>query len=327
MQKRDNWFVDYQTIPGVTEGMRKLEDRTSKFVTSDFKDATVLDLGCNVGQMCFWAAWNGAENVTGVEYDSNAFKLAMKYRDHLLQEDGTHGLKENNVAFKLDDLDLPTAWHNLPMADVVMLLSVIDTKELKNRLGILSRSCMKTRKVFYLEGHLRQPSTKYMQMILDNTDFPSIVGLGQQAGRDLYRCTREILDADVFRRKLKEAMTKHQRVGVIGNQMAGKSTLRADVADAEGWEILDDCNYMPTLCKQDKNLLLFDYRAALYLDDLDVVFNVLQPGEKSEKKRDCLDYLRSAQLKPITRLKEFHTVLTHGGVAPSHSLDTPAGDD
>lgn len=306
MEKRNNWFRDYQEIPGVTGGMRSLESRVRHFLPEDFAGATVLDLGCNVGQMSFWAAQKGASHVTGVEFDLAAYRKALEYKQQVPGGD--------KVTFRHDDLDLPTAWHNLPVHDVAMLLSIIDTKELENRFGMLARACMKTAKVFYLEGHLNQPQTKYLQYLFDYTDFTQVQNLGASEGRDLFRCTRDILDAAEFYATLQAAIERYDRIGVVGNQLVGKSTLRqgmGTVALPEGVRVLDDCKDVATLGKPGK-MILFDYRAAVYCDDLDVIFNVLSPREKWESWRPNLGPLRSSKLKPIKRLREFYTVLTHG---------------
>ena len=309
MEKRNNWFTDYLEIPGVTKGMRALDSRTQYFQAADFAGASVLDLGCNVGQMSFWAAQQGARAVTGVEYDLAAYHKALAYRKQVPGGE--------RVRFRHDDMDLPTAWHHLPVHDVVMLLSVIDTKELKNRFGILSRACMKTAKVFYLEGHLKQPHTKYINYLLDHTDFTQVRHLGASQGRDLFRCTRDVLDTGQFYAAIQAAVEKYDRVGVVGNQLAGKTTLRKGlgaVALPEGVRVLDDCRDVATLGKPGK-MILFDYRAAVYCDDLDVIFHVLSPAEKWESWRPNLGPLRSAKLKePLGRLHEFRTVLTHGSL-------------
>jgi hypothetical protein len=311
MQKSNDRVKAYQQIPGLTDGMREIEGRTGLFVPSDFAGATVLDMGCNVGQMCFWAKEQGARAVTGVDFDLSAFKLARSYREQL-------GISSSEVRFKLDDLDLPTAWHNLSAHDTVLFLSVIDTKELKNRFGMLARACMKTKRALYLEGHLKQPTVRYTKLLLDYTDFTSIVCLGSQEGRDLYRCTRDVLDRDGFQRELLRASTRYRRICVIGNQLAGKTTLKRSLDGLPPqWKVLDDCNNLQVLGAADP-LLLFDYRGALYCDDFDVIFNVLQPGEKFETKRASLEFLQSSKLKDPTRLAEFHTVLTHG------SIETPS---
>ena len=54
-----------------------------------------------------------------------------------------------------------------------------------------------------------------------------------------------------------------------------------------------------------------DYRAALYAQNWDVVFNVLQPPEKFEAKRKNACYLRSSQVEPSSTLCNLYTVRTH----------------
>jgi hypothetical protein len=51
-RKKDNWFRNYQEISGVLDGKRKLSERLGFFRPEDFKGRTVLDVGCNIGQMC-----------------------------------------------------------------------------------------------------------------------------------------------------------------------------------------------------------------------------------------------------------------------------------
>ncbi|MDZ7620184.1 MAG: hypothetical protein U1E05_24550, partial [Patescibacteria group bacterium] len=171
-------------------------------------------------------------------------------------------------------------------------------------------------RVFYFEGHLKEPHTKYLQYLLDYTDFTQIRNLGASEGRDVFRATRQILGTAEFYAALQAAIDKYDRIGVIGNQLAGKSTLREGVGTIAlpgGVRILDDCKDVATLGKPGK-MILFDYRAAVYCDDLDVIFNVISPREKWESWRPNLGPLRSSKLKRITRLREFYTVLTHGSL-------------
>ena len=95
-EKRDNWFVDYHDIPELgIEGKRKINDRVQHYDRNDFLDATVIDLGCNMGQMSFQAEKWGAKQVVGVEYDSSAVINANEIKDKL----------KSNVTFVVDDLD------------------------------------------------------------------------------------------------------------------------------------------------------------------------------------------------------------------------------
>jgi len=190
------------------------------------------------------------------------------------------------------------------------LLSVIDTKELENRFGILSKACMKCKSVLYLEGHGRkQPRCKYFKYILDNTDFTQVEYVGRYEGRDLFRCSRDVLDTEGFYAKLDAACERYDRIAVVGNQLVGKSTL-ARGTRKPGFTVLDDCNDLELIGSCGK-LILFDYRAALYANDFDVLFNVVQPPEKFEAVRGRARYLRSSELAPSETLCCLYTVRTH----------------
>jgi SAM-dependent methyltransferase len=298
--KRNGWFRDYQEIPGVRTGKRKLDDRVDGFDVGDFDGRSVLDLGCNLGQMSLFAAWHGASRVLGVEYDKDAFLAAMDIRNH--QDPST-------VQYKLDDLDNPLFWHHIEPHDTVLLLSVIDTRELTNRFGILSRACMKCKDVLYFEGHGNQPRSKYFKYILDNTDFTQVEHIGRFEGRNLFRCSRNVLSTYGFQTKLSAACERYGKIAVLGNQMAGKSMLRGRM-EAPGFTILDDCDDRELIGSCGK-LILFDYRAAQYANDFDVVFNVLQPVEKFEIRRKDAHYLRSSEIAPSETLCCLYTVRTH----------------
>ena len=294
--KRDNWFRDYQEIPGVTDGKRKLCDRRG-FEPDDFDGKSVLDLGCNIGQMSLLADELGARCVLGVEYDKSAFIEAMKIRDYK---------GSRTVRYTIDDLDNPLFWPHIGSYDTVLLLSVIDTKELENRFGVLSRACMKCKSVLYFEGHPGQPRSKYFNYILDNTDFTQVEHVGRFGRRDLFRCSRKVLDGDGFHRKLNEVCERYNRIAVVGNRNAGKSTLCRCV-DQSGFTILDDNNDLDLINSCDR-LILFDYRAAMYANDFDVIFNVLQPPEEFEATRRYA--LPSSERKPSETLRCLYTVRT-----------------
>lgn len=272
--KRDNWFRDYQEMPGGRKGRRSLESRQPGFLCDDFDGKTVLDLGSNLGQMCLYAAKCGATHVLGIEYDKAAFCEAITIRN---QEHATA------VQYNRDDLDNPLCWHQIDAYDTVLLLSVVDTKELTNRFGIISRACMKCKKTLYLEGHQDQPHWKYFRYILDNTDFTQVECMGRYEGRILYRCTRDILDVDGFRRTLDSICTRYRRIAILGNRNAGKTFLCGRIIQPE-FAVLDDCNDLEKIRSYDR-LILADYRAAIYESNWEVVFNVLQPQDQYEVLR------------------------------------------
>lgn len=299
MEKRNNWFKKYQEIPGVVSGTRKMATRTTGYNLDDFKGSSVMDLGCNIGQMCHFACDNGATKVLGVEFDFFAFKNARKYTP-----------KGAPITYTLDDLDNPWFWSQTPKHDVVMLLSVVDTKELKNRSGLIAKACMATNKVMYLEGHMKRHIIKYMTDLISLTDFNTIEHVGRNGGRDLIRCTRESLDTEGFYDKIAEVSTKYKRIGVIGMPRSGKTTLKKGLTVPDGFTVLDDCNDLAKIGST-KKLILFDYRAALYADDFDVIFNINLPASQVGLKRKQLDWMRSQQM-PITKhLRAVYNVTTY----------------
>lgn len=112
---------------------RKIENRIGLFVPSDFEGASVLDLGCNSGEMLVQAKSWGAREIFGVEYDKDVI------------------LPDRNIM--LADLDT-VDWNTLPCADVVMLLAVTHwVKEPKRLCKMAEQKC---KKVFYYEGHQQE---------------------------------------------------------------------------------------------------------------------------------------------------------------------------
>lgn len=90
---------------------------TQYFDNKDFYCKSVLDLGCNSGQMSKFALDKGAYKVTGIEYDQTAVKSAKE-------------LLTDSPGFQIicDDLDNYGAWNDLPMFDTVLFLSVIGSR-------------------------------------------------------------------------------------------------------------------------------------------------------------------------------------------------------
>jgi predicted RNA methylase len=67
-KKGDDWFNQYQEIPELgISGKRGLSKRLVYYNQDDFKDASVIDFGCNMGQMTMQAAKWGASLAMGVE--------------------------------------------------------------------------------------------------------------------------------------------------------------------------------------------------------------------------------------------------------------------
>lgn len=316
-KKRDDWFNNYHDIPelGIT-GTRKVNNRIAHYNTDDFKDATIIDLGCNMGQMSFQAEKWGAKSVIGVEYDATAVANAKEIKKQL----------GSAVNFVLDDLDSNFFWNSLPSIDVVMFLAVIDTKELENRYGILSKACAKTKKVMYFEGHGKQLASKYLKNIVDYTDFSEIVFNGHTpTKRPFFRCTRDTLTSEECIEKILDS--EYKKIAVVGKSLAGKTTLRKNLQKVNNnkYAIIDDLkeftdpNMLPEsaiqleiedLAKYEK-FVCFDYRALDYYKDFDVVFFITPNEELIGQSRERKNPMRSPSIKNFDTIKEIYTVKTY----------------
>lgn len=318
--KRNNWFTEYHDIPELgINGKRKINDRIEHYEIEDFKNSTVIDLGCNMGQMTFQAEKWGASSVIGVEFDAAAVENANNIKEKL----------NSNVNFVVDDLDSNFFWNSIPNIDVVMFLAVIDTHELENRYGILSKACSKTNKVMYFEGHGKQPPSKYLKNIVDYTDFSQIVFKGYTpVNRPFFRCTRDVLTSTKFKEKIKNS--NYDKIAVVGKSLSGKSTLRQelwqDLKD-RNFEIIDDLRHIKELNQNNvptdidmmspedlnefKKFVLFDYRALEYYTDFDCIF-FLTPNENLiGQKRDGKRPMRTPSIKTFDTIKEIYTVRTY----------------
>ena len=159
--KRNNWFINYQEMDGLT-GQRNIEFRKDFFNKEDFENKSVLDVGCNMGQMCQYAVSLGAKKVTGVDFDKEVIKKANALN------------KSNKIRFISDDIDNYFMHTQLEEVDTILLLSVIETKELQNRYGMLAKLSAKAKNVLYFEGHISSTYSHLMAMILRYTNFTNI---------------------------------------------------------------------------------------------------------------------------------------------------------
>ena len=312
MEKRDHWFNEYHDMPelGIT-GTRKINDRIAHYNQDDFKGATAIDLGCNMGQMSFQAEKWGAD-VIGVEFDSNAIANALEIKEKI----------GSNVNFVVDDLDSNFFWNSIPKIDVVMFLAVIDTIELDNRYGILSKACAKTNKVMYFEGHGKAPVSKYMKNIVDYTDFSQIIYKGNTpTKRPFFRCTRDTLTSQECIQQIVDS--PYNKIAVVGKSLAGKTTIRNDLQKVNNgkYDIIDDLKHWTDTgsatqieiddLKKYEKFVCFDYRALEYYDEFDAVFFLTANETLIGQRRPRKGPLRSPTITNYDTLKEVYTVKTY----------------
>jgi hypothetical protein len=218
--KRDNWFVNYQEH-------RDLNNRIPYLNKSDFENASVMDIGCNAGQLCRYVSDCGANYVFGIDYDKSAIKKARELST------------KYDIDFSTDDIDNFIFYNNLPDFDVCLLLSVIGTQELTNRYGMLAKISTKTKNVLYIEGHQSVFKKKELfESILNYTTFTSIEYLGKtydndickkkNISRDMFRCSRKIYTHHETINKFVDLLNQNDSklIAVYGHGGIGKSTLK-----------------------------------------------------------------------------------------------------
>lgn len=91
----ESWYQKIELSNGVvTNGWVSINSRLKYFDYLDFKDKTVLDIGCNSGGQCLWAKKNGAKRVVGYDIDEKRIKQANTLKE-------IEGL---NIDFQVKDL-------------------------------------------------------------------------------------------------------------------------------------------------------------------------------------------------------------------------------
>lgn len=278
MEKRNDWFLNYHETEE-EEGLRQLKGRDMYFDDCDFKYKSVIDLGCNSGQMCEYAVSKGALSVVGVDYDETAINKAKEKPNDRIQ-------------YVCDDLDSYFFYANQPRYNTTLLLSVIGTKELNNRYGILSRASGFTDEVMYLEGHHNSVYEELLRDVTMYTDFKSIEyrgktydNPGDKIGRYFFKLSKKMVDRHFCLNKIVELLGRDDitNIAVMGKGCVGKSSLRGNLVTMlnnlgycfelnyqsplnpnecsycsnKGVTIYDDVYY-----KNPGKAILFDYRAS-----------------------------------------------------------------
>jgi len=295
-QKRDNWFLNYHAING-KQGLRDISYREPFFNKEDFVNKSVLDIGCNTGQMCKFAHSLGATYILGVDYDNTAIVNG----NELLTDD-----EKEKIEYLTDDIDNYFFYTNLQKFDTTLLLSVIGTQELTNRYGMLANVCANTN-VLYYEGHMSSKYNELLENLIKYTNFSTIEFKGIQydneefklenKGRHFFRCSKEKINRDECCYKIQKIITNDKRhvIALCGFGGTGKSTLLTKIIDflkitmniefnepthdgkviiSKSNEIcvVDDLPINDDSIKQFKYVILSDYKALTYLNNVNTIF-------------------------------------------------------
>jgi 16S rRNA G966 N2-methylase RsmD len=317
LNKRNNWFLNYHETETIS-GLRHLNSRTKYFDICDFENKTVLDIGCNTGQMCKYSISNGASYVYGIEYDKTAVINAHKYLKDI-----------SNIDIVCDDIDNYFALSVLNKFDTVLFLSVIDTQELINRYGALSRLSEITKNTMYYEGHHSSKYDELIKNIIKYTSFKSIEFCGKtydnpkdKIGRCFFKLTKNMSNyknahISIFNSIQKEDINK---IAICGHGGSGKSHIRNNlieyikelgisikkiyqspqnnnmvIYETDEFYIMDD---IPVIQPSfyNKKIILFDYKSQNILNTPDCIFYI-NSSIKQRIIHRSRDYNRSPEIK------------------------------
>ena len=138
-----DWYQKIHLKRGITTpGKLNTDSRIVWFNEFNFSNKTVLDIGCNSGQYCFYAKQAGAKSVTGLDVDKNRIYQAKMLS---LNED-------IKVDFHLAGIDQATSFG---MFDIVICIAVVT--EVENIFMALRSIRDVTKKTAILEMDLARP--------------------------------------------------------------------------------------------------------------------------------------------------------------------------
>jgi len=250
----------YQDLPGFS-GDRKLEDR-QKFIESDFKGKTVLDLGCWGGQMMLESKRLGAKKVLGVEIDKDAINIGRSL----------------GLDIMVDDLENPFLWKELPRFDVILCLAILGN--MKNQVAVLSNASQLA-DTMYVEGHGEQHKfsrSDWVNMFLTYTTYKTIEYLGNITTRPFFRLSREEKNLEYIKSK------NYKRIAIIGKPGAGKTHYSKYF---ENYKIITDKENVDF----SGDMVVVDNHGALKLSEYDCVINIV-----SDKR---LDNISNRENRPV----------------------------
>jgi ubiquinone/menaquinone biosynthesis C-methylase UbiE len=165
--------------------------RVARFQAQDIEGKSVMDFGCNQGNILFMCKERGAEKITGIEHNSWCVEQANKRVEN-------EGLP--NANFVCSDMENLALYRTLPKADTVLLLAILDTSEdaFGNKAAIIGNISRMAKNALYYEGHKRPEShVQRMYEFMAYSDFTRFEYLGKdEQGRPLMRCGREIINED-----------------------------------------------------------------------------------------------------------------------------------
>jgi GT2 family glycosyltransferase len=143
------WFENYQSMPIVGLHGERTLNRFQLMDLTRFRDHSVMDFGCNIGQACVKAIQSGASRVVGVEGMRDTFGIAERIRGMV----GFENLHYLNVDFNSPEFERRIEESFPGQVDYTFFFSVYRTKELMQRDRLFQYVIDKSRLGIFFEGH------------------------------------------------------------------------------------------------------------------------------------------------------------------------------
>jgi hypothetical protein len=157
--------------------------RASRFFEKDIVGQSILDLGCNEGEVLLACHQLGAREGFGVDYSERCIRQGRA---------SANALGIDNAHFIVGDMENRAVWKLLPAVETVLLLAVLETSAFAHKFAVVTNAERLAKKVMYYEGHQTQESqVRWMYQLLVWTSFTRFEYLGHFEERMLIRCSRE----------------------------------------------------------------------------------------------------------------------------------------
>jgi hypothetical protein len=161
--------------------------RALRFHSKDIVGKSLMDFGCNEGDMLFACQSLGARQLIGI--DNNEWCINQA-KARVIREHATH------ANFFVNDMENKAFLSTLPKVDTVFLLAILDTSSFANKTAVIAIVSRFAKQALYYEGHQTPTShVQRMQEFFVATDFTRFEYLGRFDSRLLMRFGREKMKA------------------------------------------------------------------------------------------------------------------------------------
>ena len=171
-------------------GRNSCADRLVKmdFDFTLFENASLLDMGCNIGSFCFEAQKHGANLTVGIDSNDEAIEAAKRLRDyanitnmvfitHFFDQDLFINIKNVALTCLLKGVVGQTKY------DIVLALSIVN--HVRNKRKLFQQLDQMTNKLLVIEGHADQTEELYRSYLLKYTYFSKVEFKGYSVDRSV----------------------------------------------------------------------------------------------------------------------------------------------